>query len=84
MPIIFQTAKNSEGFLVPFYEDPTNRLDIEKFIFTLSMEESMVLTLLSLGYSFDEIKDVMGFKNAGSVRKITMEIRNKYKKEQNR
>lgn len=76
---VFDLLENNAAFS---YEDSTSRLDIEKFIFRLSLDQSMVLTLRSLGYSPHEISRILKHRNPQKIYKLMMSLKEFYKKEE--
>lgn len=70
-----------DSVMAPHY-DSVSRIDIEKFIFKLSMNEVVVLLFLAMGYKRKEVKEIMGYKNVQNINQIVMRLREKHVKEQ--
>lgn len=64
------------------YVDSTARVDIENFIFNLTLDESMVLTLKALGYTPREIRRILKHRNPQKVYKVILSLKEFYKKEE--
>jgi len=67
--------------IIPPHEDFIYGIDIERFIYQLTSEQSIVLLFLSLGYKPKEIRSILGFKNVNSIGKIVMGLKDVFRKE---
>lgn len=71
-----------ENNLALSYVDSTARVDIENFIFRLTLDQSIVLTLKALGYSPKEIRKILRYRNPQKIYKVTLSLKELYKKEE--
>ncbi len=68
------------NMIAPSVEDSTDRIDVERFIFTLPLNESIVLVFSSMGYSRDEIRKLLGYRRVQSINQMFMKLRHLYLK----
>jgi hypothetical protein len=66
----------------PRYEDSIRRVDIENFIFSLTLMESMALVFLALGDKRKDIAKRMGYRNVTTISKLVLRMRVLVEKEQ--
>lgn len=60
----------------------TPRVDIERFIFSLSFNETLTLLMLSLGFKPREIQKFTHYKNVNSIHKLRYQLRAMYRKKE--
>lgn len=68
------------NLIAPTISDSINRIDIERFIFTLPLNETIVLVFAAMGYKRSEIQELLGYKRVQSVNQMFMKLRESYLK----
>lgn len=70
-----------EDFMDP-HIDSVRRLDIQRFIFSLSFNEVATILFLSMGFKRKEIHELLGYKRVQNLNQIVSRIRRLYQDEQ--
>ncbi len=66
---------DQQPYALPSYVDSDRRIDVERFIFNMSMNESIVVLLLAMSLKPKEIAVVLQRKNVNYVYNIIAKLR---------
>ena len=66
----------------PIHDDSYRRVDIERFLFSLTPNQTIIVLFKTLGYKPKEIQKFMGYKNVNAIHRIIHNMRKVQVKEE--
>lgn len=76
--IAYESDFDGEAYvnlIAPSAEDSVNGLDVERFIFSLPLNDTVALLFTALGYERSEIRELLGYQSVASVNQMFMRLR---------